>query len=69
VSLVPSGGNLAAVDLEEHTLESIGDRCEVCGAALTDREKEVVLETGGPTLCAIHAAELEPALEDELEAD
>jgi uncharacterized protein with PIN domain len=55
------------VDLEEHTLESLGDRCEVCGARLTDREKEAVLETGGPSLCSIHSAELEPALEDELD--
>jgi hypothetical protein len=53
------------VSLEEHTLESMGDRCEVCGAALTDREKEAALEAGGPTLCSVHLAELEPALEDE----
>jgi hypothetical protein len=52
--------------LEEHTLDSMGDRCEVCGAPLTDREKQLVLENGGPSLCAIHVAELEPALEDEL---
>ena len=55
------------MDLEEHTLETVGDRCEVCGAALTDREKEAVLETGGPNLCSIHQAELEPALEEELD--
>lgn len=56
--------------LEEHTLESVGDRCEVCGAALTDREKEAALEAGGPTLCSVHLAELEPALEEaELEED
>ena len=41
--------------LEEHTLESAGDRCEECGATLTERELQVVLERGGPTLCAIHA--------------
>ena len=51
--------------LEEHTLESAGDRCEVCGAALTDREKEAALEASGPTLCSVHAAELEPGLEEE----
>ena len=63
----PRGGNLAAVDLEEHTLETMGDRCEVCGARLTDREKQTVLETGGPTLCSIHAAELDPALDEDLD--
>jgi hypothetical protein len=52
------------VDLEEHTLESVGDRCEVCGAPLTDREKEAALEAGGPALCSVHLAELEPALEE-----
>jgi len=58
------------VGLEEHTLESAGDRCEVCGGALTDREKEAALEAGGPTLCSVHAAELEPGLEEaELEEE
>ena len=48
------------MDLEEHTLERAGDRCEECGAKLTEREMAVVLETGGPTLCSIHAAEVRP---------
>ena len=43
--------------LEEHTLESAADRCEECGAALTAREIELALETGGPNLCAVHRAE------------
>jgi hypothetical protein len=46
------------VDLEEHTLESAGERCEECGAKLTARELELVIESGGPTLCAIHAADV-----------
>jgi hypothetical protein len=50
--------------LEEHTLESAGDRCEECGAKLTERELQVVLETGGPTLCAIHADEVVDVSED-----
>jgi hypothetical protein len=53
------------VGLEEHTLETVGDRCEVCGATLTHREQEAALETGGPTLCSVHVAELEPGLEEE----
>jgi len=48
------------MDLEEHTLEQAGDRCEECGAKLTEREMELVLERGGPTLCAIHMADVVP---------
>jgi len=50
--------------LEEHTLESAGDRCEECGAKLTEHEMQVVLETGGPTLCAIHADDVVDVAED-----
>ena len=46
------------MDLEEQTLEKAGDRCEECGAKLTQRELEQVIESGGPALCAIHAAEV-----------
>jgi hypothetical protein len=53
------------MDLEEHTLEQAGDRCEECGAKLTEQELALTLERGGPTLCSIHLAELEPVLEDE----
>jgi len=51
------------MDLEERTLEQVGDRCEECGVELTAAEQEAVLESGGPALCTIHAAEL--ALEEE----
>ena len=57
------------MDLEERTLETAGDRCEECGAALTDAEKRVVLESGGPNLCAIHAAEQVPLAEEEAPGD
>ena len=50
------------MDLEEKTLDRPGDRCEECGAKLTPAELQAVLETGGPALCAIHAAEDEPGL-------
>jgi hypothetical protein len=50
------------MDLEEQTLEHAGDRCEECGAKLTAAELQTVMESGGPTLCAIHAAEDEPGL-------
>jgi hypothetical protein len=50
------------MSLEEHSIETAGDRCEECGARLTASELESVLESGGPALCAIHAAEDEPGL-------
>jgi hypothetical protein len=53
------------MDLEERTLESIGDRCEECGAALTRDEQQAVLESGGPTLCKIHAAEVVPIADED----
>jgi hypothetical protein len=59
------------MDLEEKTLETVGDRCEECGTKLTERELQQVLESGGPALCTIHAQEEVPisdedALEEEL---
>jgi hypothetical protein len=56
------------MDLEERTLETAKERCEECGAALTDREIELALERGGPSLCSVHAAETAPA-EDLAEPD
>jgi hypothetical protein len=53
------------MDLEEHTLDQAGDRCEECGATLTERELELVLERGGPTLCSIHMAEVVAVAEDD----
>ncbi|MDX6672064.1 MAG: hypothetical protein QOI91_2427 [Solirubrobacteraceae bacterium] len=57
------------MDLEEHTLETAGDRCEECGARLTADEQQAVLESGGPTLCKIHAAEVVPLAEEDSVAD
>jgi hypothetical protein len=50
------------MDLEERSIEAVGDRCEECGAKLTQAELEAVLESGGPQLCSVHAAEDEPGL-------
>ena len=55
---------MRGMDLEEKTLEKVGDRCEECGAKLTQRELEQVIESGGPVLCSIHAAEVVPVGED-----
>jgi hypothetical protein len=46
------------MDLEEHSLDHIGDRCEECGAKLTPAELEAALESGGPALCTVHADEV-----------
>ena len=53
------------MELEEHTLEQAGERCEECGAKLTPRELELVLERGGPTLCTVHMNDVVPVNEDE----
>ena len=53
------------MDLEEKTLDEVGDRCEECGAKLTRQELQAAMESGGPALCSIHAAEDEPGLEAE----
>jgi hypothetical protein len=58
-------GNVPDMDLEEKTLETVGDRCEECGAKLTERELQQVIESGGPALCTIHAAEVVTVSEDE----
>ncbi len=50
------------MDLEEKTIEHLPERCEECGAKLTPAEQQAVLESGGPALCSIHAAEDEPGL-------
>jgi uncharacterized protein with PIN domain len=53
------------MDLEEKTLETVGDRCEECGAKLTQRELQQVIESGGPALCTVHAAEVVPVAEED----
>jgi phage FluMu protein Com len=57
------------MDLEPSTLESADERCAECGAQLTEAELAAVLESGGPNLCAIHAAEEVPLSEEEAIAD
>ena len=56
---------MPGMDLEEKTLETVGDRCEECGAKLTERELEQVIESGGPALCTVHAAEVVPVAEED----
>jgi len=60
---------VGVMDLEEKTLEQVGDRCEECGAKLTERELQQVLESGGPALCTIHAQEEVPVADEDLEEE
>jgi hypothetical protein len=58
------------VELEERTIESLPDRCQNCGATLTDAEKRAALiegPPGGAVLCSVCAAELVTAAEEEEE--
>jgi uncharacterized protein with PIN domain len=64
-SRVAQASNVPPMDLEEKTLEQVGDRCEECGAKLTERELEQVLESGGPALCTVHAQEQVPVAEED----
>ena len=53
---------------DERTLETVGERCEECGAKLTPPELQQVMESGGPALCTVHATEataLDPDALDE----
>jgi hypothetical protein len=45
------------MDLEERTLETIGEHCEECGSKLTAAELQQAMESGGPALCTVHATE------------
>jgi hypothetical protein len=49
--------------LEEKTIEELPGRCDECGAKLTPAEMRTAMESGGPALCSIHAAEDLPGLE------
>ena len=54
------------MDLEEKTgVDPVIERtCAECGTTLTSEEIKTSLETGGPYLCSVHAAE-EIRLDDE----
>lgn len=58
------------MELEERTIESLPDRCQNCGAKLTEGEKQAALiegPSGGAVLCSVCATELVTAGEDEEE--
>lgn len=53
------------MDLEEKSLDQIGDRCEECGAKLTPAEMQAARESGGPALCTVHAEEVVPVADED----
>jgi hypothetical protein len=54
------------MDLEERSgVDPVIERtCAECGTKLTDDEIKACLDTGGPFLCTVHAAEDVPVDED-----
>jgi hypothetical protein len=58
------------VELEERSIEELPERCESCGATLTRREKQRILDEGASlALCTTCAAEQVPIGEEDEEAD
>jgi ribosome-binding protein aMBF1 (putative translation factor) len=58
------------VELEERTIESLPQRCESCGATLTDAEKRRILDDGAElALCTACAAEADAVPEAPDESD
>jgi hypothetical protein len=56
------------MELEERSIESLPDRCQNCGATLTDAEKEIALEGAAQVvLCTTCAAEEVSLTEEEAE--
>ncbi len=59
------------MELEERTIEQLPDRCQNCGAKLTDAEKRTALiegPAGGLVLCAVCVGEVVPLDQEEDEA-
>jgi hypothetical protein len=54
---------------EQEGVEKPSNRCEVCGAELTEDEMREVVLASGPVLCKIHAAEEVPVSEEETAFD
>jgi hypothetical protein len=54
------------MDLEEHSLDPVIERnCAECGVKLTRQEIQASLESDGPYLCTVHAAEEVPLEEED----
>ncbi len=54
------------MELEEHSIEELPERCQNCGATLTGEEKERILDQGSSlVLCTICVAEADAIPDDE----
>jgi hypothetical protein len=54
------------MDLEERSLDPVIERtCAECGAKLTKQEIDASLDSGGPYLCSVHAAEEVPLADED----
>lgn len=54
------------MELEERTVEDLPERCDNCGATLTESEKQRILDEGsGTALCTTCATELESVADGE----
>ena len=54
------------MDLEEHSLDPVIEReCAECGTKLTSQEIQASLDSNGPFLCTVHAAERVPLEEED----
>jgi hypothetical protein len=54
------------MDLEEHSLDPVIERhCAECGVKLTSQEIQASLDSDGPFLCSVHAAERVPIEEED----
>jgi hypothetical protein len=52
------------MELEERTIEDLPERCENCGATLTESERQRILDGGATAaLCTICATEMDSASE------
>jgi hypothetical protein len=56
------------MELEERTIEDLPERCQNCGATLTEGEKQRILDDGATAaLCTICATELDSVSEGDEE--
>jgi hypothetical protein len=58
------------MSLEERSIEELPERCQSCGAKLTDAEKQIALEgESSMVLCTTCAAEQVPLADEEGETE
>jgi hypothetical protein len=58
------------MNLEERSIEELPERCQSCGAKLTDAEKQIALEgESSMVLCTTCAAEQVPLADEDTDAE